>query len=246
MEAYDYFFILLAYVVAASIKGLTGIGFSTFCLAIMALRLDLKVAIPLVIIPSIVSNIAVMIQAGHFRQAVKRFWPLYLASVPGLLLGLSLLVTIQVITAKAILGLVLIAYASWALLNKPTVLSDKAESLLKAPAGFSTGFVNGLTGSQVMPSLPYLLSLNLPKHDFVQAINISFTLSSLIMMFGMNWHGYLPLQTLILAVFGLAPVLITLYFAGKLQKRLNGETYRKIVLGFLLLIGITLILKLLL
>lgn len=246
MDGLDYLFILLAYVVAASIKGLTGIGFSTSCLPIMALRLDLKMAIPLVIIPSIVSNIAVMIQAGRFREALKRFWPLYLASIPGLLLGLLLLVAIQVVTAKAILGLVLIAYASWALLNKPASLSGKWESWLKAPAGLATGFVNGLTGSQVMPSLPYLLSLNLPKNDFVQAINISFTLSSLVMMLGMNRLGYLPPQTLLLAVAGLVPVLTALRFAGKLQKRLSGESYRKLVLGFLLLMGIILLLKLLL
>lgn len=229
--------------VAASIKGLTGIGFSTSCLPIMALRLDLKVAIPLVIIPSIVSNIAEMVQAGRFREALKRFWPLYLASVPGLLLGLTLLVAIQVATAKAILGLVLIAYASWALKNKPASLSDKWERRLKAPAGFATGFVNGLTGSQVIPSLPYLLSLNLPKNDFVQAINISFTLSSLVMMLGMNRLGYLPPQTLLLAVAGLVPVLTALHFAGKLQKRLSGENYRKLVLGFLLLMGIILLMK---
>lgn len=246
MDGLDYFFILLAYVVAASIKGLTGIGFSTSCLPIMALRLDLTVAIPLVIIPSIVSNIAVMVQAGRFCEAVKRFWPLYLASVPGLLLGLTLLVAIQVATAKAILGLVLIVYAGWALANKPASLSDKSERLLKAPAGFVTGFVNGLTGSQVMPSLPYLLSLNLPKNDFVQTINISFTLSSLVMMLGMNRLGYLPPNTLLLAVAGLVPVLLTLHFAGKLQKRLSGESYRKLVLGFLLFMGVTLLLKLLL
>ena len=84
----------------------------------MALRLDLKLAIPLVIVPSIVSNLAVMLQAGRFRLAIRRFWPLYLASVPGLLLGLSVLVSIRTTLTKAILGLVLIVYALWALSNK--------------------------------------------------------------------------------------------------------------------------------
>ena len=111
MEWSDFCFIFAAYVVAAGIKGLTGIGFSTSCLPIMALRLDLKVAIPFVIIPSIVSNFAVMAQAGSFREVVKRFWPLYLATLPSLLLGLMILVAIDINLAKAILGVVLIAYA---------------------------------------------------------------------------------------------------------------------------------------
>ena len=86
-----------------------GIGFSTSCLPIMALRLDLSVAIPLVIVPSVASNIVVMVQAGRFREAVCRFWPLYVASIPGLIIGLTLLVSIDVEVPKAILGLVLVS-----------------------------------------------------------------------------------------------------------------------------------------
>ena len=245
MNTLDYTFIFIAYVVAAAIKGLTGIGFSTSCLPIMALRLDLKLAIPLVIVPSIVSNLAVMLQAGRFRLAIKRFWPLYLASVPGLLLGLSVLVSIRTTLTKAILGLVLIVYALWALSNKSFSLPAPRESRLKIPAGFLTGFVNGLTGSQVMPLLPYLLSLNLSKNDFVQSINISFTLSSLVMLAGMGRFGYLQPSTMSLAAAGLVPVLATIYLTGKLQNKQTGESHRKLILCFLLFMGTILIMKVL-
>lgn len=241
MDGTDYAFILTAYVVAAAIKGLTGIGFSTSCLPIMALRLDLKIAIPLVIIPSIVSNIAVMIQAGRFREAIGRFWPLYAASVPGLLIGLAVLVAINADAAKAILGLVLIGYAVWALSNKSFSLSRERERTLKIPTGFFTGFVNGITGSQVMPVLPFLLSLDLHKNSFVQALNISFTLSSLIMLFGLNQLGYLPANTFLVAVIGLIPVLTTIFFTGRLQHRLTGALHRRLILGFLLIMGLILI-----
>jgi hypothetical protein len=49
-----------------------------------------------------------------------------------------------------------------------------------------------------------------------QAINISFTLSSLIMHVGINRLGHLPPSTFLLAVGGLIPVLTTVYIAGKL------------------------------
>lgn len=246
MSWVDYAFILTAYVVAGGIKGLTGIGFSTSCLPIMALRLDLKIAIPLVIVPSIVSNLVVMLQAGRFREAVSRFWPLYLASIPGLLIGLSILVSIDVDVAKAILGLVLIAYVFWALVNKSFSLSGEWERLLKMPAGFCTGLVNGLTGSQVMPVLPYLLSLDLGKSAFIQAINISFTFSSLIMLVGMDRLGHLSLDTLLTALSGLIPVLLTVYLAGRLQKQISGSFHRTLVLSFLLVMGVILLFKTLL
>lgn len=241
MDWLDYAFILTAYAVAGGIKGLTGIGFSTSCLPIMALRLDLKVAIPLVIIPSVVSNLLVMVQAGHFREAVNRFWPLYVANIPGLLIGLTILVSIEVDMAKAILGLVLVAYALWAFSNKTFALPGTLERILKVPAGFCTGFVNGLTGSQVMPILPYLLSLNLSKNAFMQAINISFTLSSLIMLVAMSRLGHLPSKTFLVAVAGLTPVLLTVYLGSRLQNRLTGAAHRNLVLAFLLLMGLILL-----
>lgn len=243
IDVLDYIFIFLAYVVAAGIKGLTGIGFSTSCLSIMALRLDLKVAIPLVIFPSVISNVVVMIQAGSFREALKRFWPLYTASIPGLLFGLSILIASNVAAAKAMLGLILIIYSGWALGNKAFSLADKRERQLKIPAGLLTGFINGLTGSQVMPILPYLLSLDIGKNLFVQAINISFTLSSVVMLAGMYYSGLLTSTTSILAFGGILPVLATLYFAGKLQKKMTGQTHRRFVLIFLLLTGVILVLR---
>lgn len=242
MELPDYAVIFAAYLVASAIKGLTGIGFSTSCLPILALHFDLKTAIPLVILPSIISNVAVMVQSGHFNDAVKRFWPLYLANIPGLIIGLSILVMIASGSARLILGMILILYALWALCNATVVLGSLWERRLKVPVGFLNGLINGVTGSQVMPALPYLLSLQLDKNLFVQASNISFTLSSLVMLLGMNQLGLLSLQTFIIALVGLIPILFTVYYVGKWQQRhLSGSRHRQLVLGFLLVMGVTLI-----
>jgi uncharacterized membrane protein YfcA len=239
----DYLFILVAYIVAGVIKGLTGIGFSTSCLPIMALRLDLKIAIPLVIVPSIVSNVVIMLQAGHFIEVVRRFWVLYASTIPGLLIGLSILVSINVDLAKIFLGLVLILYALLALTKRPITFSKSLERGLKIPVGFFTGFINGLTGSQVMPVLPYLLSLGLDKNTFIQAINISFTLSSVIMLFGMNQLGYLSPHTFLIAVGGAIPLVTIVYVGGKMRNRISQKAYQKLVLIFLLILGIILSVK---
>lgn len=68
----------IAFFIASFLKGLTGLGFSTLCLGFLVVFLDLKLAIPLVVLPSLSSNIMVMVEAGRFLEALKRFWPLYL------------------------------------------------------------------------------------------------------------------------------------------------------------------------
>jgi uncharacterized protein len=95
-----------------------------------------------------------------------------------------------------------------------------------------------------MPILPYLLSLNLDKNIFVQAINISFTLSSLVMLLGLNQLGYLSATTFLTALAGLLPVLLTLTVTGRLRRRLTVLVYRRLVLGFLLVMGLILLVRL--
>ena len=56
--------------IAAFLKGITGLGFSTICLGMLANIIPLPVAIPMVIIPSLSSNVIVMVQAGHFRPTL--------------------------------------------------------------------------------------------------------------------------------------------------------------------------------
>ena len=100
----------IAFTVAGLVKGTTGLGFSTTCLPILAISLGLKESLPLVLVPSLLSNLTVMRDAGHFRETVARFWPLYAALLPGLAAGLALLAWIDGATRR---GSVSTSSARW-------------------------------------------------------------------------------------------------------------------------------------
>ena len=137
---------LAVFFLTAFIKGATGMGFATICLGVLAIFLDVREAIPLVILPSLASNVFVMADAGGFRHAVRRFWPLILAAVPGLLLGLWILGHGDGSISRGLLGLVLLVYALWSLSKGTGRLSERAERLLMVPCGLVTGLVNGRHG----------------------------------------------------------------------------------------------------
>ena len=155
--------VLVAFFIAAFLKGITGLGFSTVCLPILTTFLDLKVSIPLVIVPSLASNALVMVQAGWFREALGRFWLLYVSAIPGVVLGVFVLTSVRSSLSRAMLGGILLVYALWALRTQSKGLPQQVEAWLASPVGFITGVVNGVTGSQVMPILPFLLALRLHK-----------------------------------------------------------------------------------
>ncbi len=209
----------------------------------LSLLIDLKVAIPLVIIPSLSSNVLVMVQAGRFQEAVQRFWLLYISAIPGLILGVSVLSSVKSSWSRAVLGAILFVFALWAWRTQALALSKSAEKWWTGPVGLVTGVVNGITGSQVMPVLPFLLALQLHKDLFVQAINLSFTLSSLVMLLLLSRFGLLALGTLGLATVGIVPVSLGIFLGGMLRRRLPDEAFRKIVLIFLLALGLSLMVR---
>ena len=159
MEHTQLTIVLGAFLFAALVKGVTGLGFSTTALPFLVYALGIKEALPLLIIPSITSNLIVMRDVGKFRPTVSRFRWLYLAVAPGVVSGLWLLNWLDPIISSAVLGIALIVYCVIAWLQPDFRLSRRIAKLLEIPVGFATGLINGVTGSQVMPVLPFLLSL---------------------------------------------------------------------------------------
>jgi hypothetical protein len=228
---------------AALVKGITGLGFSTTCLPLLVLAVGLEKAMALVILPSLASNLIVMRAAGHFRETLVRFWPMLAATVPGLLLGLWVLGRAETGALAAVLGGVLVAYCLVGLTGARFALSGGAERRLQPASGFATGLVNGMTGSQILPILPFLLSLNLTPDRFVQAMNVSFTLSSLIMAFGLARLGHLSLESGLVSALGIAVVFAGARIGTRIRRSLSPEIFRKAVLVLLILLGTGLIVQ---
>ncbi len=243
METQTIILAFSAFLIASFLKGLTGLGFSTLCLGFLAIFMDLKLAIPLVFLPSLSSNIMVMIEAGRFFEALKRFWILYLSALPGLLLGIWILGNSQNQSPKVILGAVMLIYGIWALKNKLLLLSENKEKQLMVPVGLLSGLVNGVTGSQIMPIMPYLLSVKMDRDLFVQTINSSFTFSTIIMIIGLGKLGLITTSVISISAIGILPVAVGIFLGGQLRKRVADETYRKMVLILLIILGCTLVIR---
>lgn len=235
--------IFVVYLGAATAKGVTGLGFSTTCLPFLALAVGLKEALPLLIIPSVSTNLMVQIGAGQFVPTVRRFWPMLLATLPGVALGLWLLGSVDGASAGAVLGVVLVGYCGFAFAKPNMHLPERMERPLGPISGFLTGIINGATGSQVMPSMPYLMSLNLPRNMFVQAINCSFTLSSIVMMIGLSRLGLLPMAAIWISIAGIVFALLGIRIGERIRNRLAPDQFRLAVLAMLTLLGLSLVFR---
>ena len=232
-----------AFFTASFLKGLTGLGFSTLCLGLLASFIDIRLAIPLIFLPSLSSNIFVMVDAGHFLDALKRFWILFITALPGVLFGVWFLGNSTNESPKAILGMVMCLYGIWGIKNKAFYLSPRTEKRWQGPIGFISGMINGTTGSQIMPIMPYLLSLDMPRNLFVQTINLSFTINTILLAFCFGKLGFLTMPVVWISAVGILPVAVGIYLGSGLRKKISEERYRNIVFVLLVVLGASLLIR---
>ncbi|MFA9408378.1 MAG: sulfite exporter TauE/SafE family protein [Candidatus Dadabacteria bacterium] len=228
---------------AAFIKGLTGLGFVSLCLPVIALFVKLEEAIPLVVLPSLLSNMIMIYQTGRLKQSLRRFWLLYISALPGIYAGVLILNMVGNYAAKIILGVVSIAYSLLLLLKIEISIPEKNERILSVPVGLTNGFLNGLTGTQIIPMLPYLLSLKLDRNGMINAINLGFTLSIIVLLIIFGKFDLISLETLKYSIVGAIPVAAGIYLGGKLRHKISEERFKLAVLIILIIIGVNLILN---
>jgi uncharacterized membrane protein YfcA len=104
----------LGFFLAGVLKGTTGLGYSSCALPFLVSALGLKTAIAMLVIPAMLSNVLLMLNTGHFGEALRRFWPLYAAMLT-------------------------VTYAVLAL-SRPTLgLAERPSRALRVPVGFVNG-----------------------------------------------------------------------------------------------------------
>lgn len=229
--------------VAGVIKGGTGLGYTTCALPFVVPAVGLQAGMVVVLAPAIATNLGVALTAGHVLDTCRRFKTFYLASLPGIACGVLALSLCDAVIATRLLGVSLLLYAVMALWRPNLVLPQRVATWLQGPAGFANGVVTGLTGSQVMPLFPYMMSLKLEPDRFVQAVNLSVLLSSLVLGAALTLSGSVDANWFAVSLAAVLPALLGVRIGNALRGLLSPERFRIMVLAVLLVMAVALLAK---
>ncbi len=147
--------------------------------------------------------------------------------------------------ASGILGATLLMWIAFSLAKPNMALPVHLERPLGPLTGFVTGTINGVTGSQVMPVVPFLMMLKMPRDLFIQAVNCSFTLSSFIMAFGLGRLGLFSMQDVLISGTGSCVMVAGVYLGGAIRHHLSETMFRKAILLILSVTALSLIVSVL-
>jgi uncharacterized protein len=225
------------FVTAGIVKGVTGMGLPTVAMGVLGALVSPLAAASLLIVPSFVTNVWQLLSGPAFGPLVRRLWPMMLAICAGTMLGATYLTSGETGQTTIALGSALVIYAGFSLLARPIRVPAHWEPWLSPVIGMVTGIVTGSTGVFVIPAVPYLQALGFPRDDLVQALGLSFTVSTIALAVALGAHGAFELQGLALSALALGPALAGLWVGQALRGRISPASFRRLFLICLLLLG---------
>ncbi|TSE10155.1 sulfite exporter TauE/SafE family protein [Mesorhizobium intechi] len=233
------------FLAAGFVKGVVGMGLPTVAMGLLALTMPPAEAAALLLIPSLVTNLWQLFTGPAFAGLCKRLWAMMAGIMLGTIAAAGVLTGAHAGAASAGLGAALVLYAILGLFRLSFTTPARHEALMSPLVGVATGLVAGATGVFVIPAVPYLQSLRLEKEDLIQALGLSFTVSTAALALGLFRTGALasPAGPLTGSILALLPALAGMFIGQALRRKMSVGTFRKVFFVGLLALGVYLALE---
>jgi hypothetical protein len=180
-----------------------------------------------------------MMSGPGLGRLVRRLWPMQLAICLGTWAGASLMAGSETAFASAALGIALIAYAAFGLMDvRLPHVPAWAEWWLGTFVGGATGIITAATGVFVIPAVPYLQALSFEREEFMQALGLSFTVSTIALAWSLVGAGTLNLGTGLYSLLSLVPALAGMIAGQHLLRVMRPEIFRRWFFSGLALLGV--------
>ena len=224
-------------VIAAFVHGLFGFGFPVLSTPLLVFGFDLRTAILLTLVPTVSINLVSILSETHWRDALRRYWPIPTFTVFGSFLGTQVLFAVDPEPLRLLLALVLIGY----LVSDHLHRGERAWQVPRwgmALFGLSLGLLAGVVNIFSPLVVAYALYTQMPTALLVATFNLSFITSKSGQILGFLGQGAFTLESVGLSVLALPLILLALWVGIRVRKRVDPERYRGMLRGSLWVISI--------
>ncbi|QWA27904.1 sulfite exporter TauE/SafE family protein [Pseudomonas sp. RC3H12] len=229
--------VILTFFLAGAVKGVIGLGLPTVAMGLLGLAMPPAQAAALLIVPSTLTNLWQLAAGGHLFALLRRLGGMLAMIFIGTLLGSAWLGIDSGPWAAHGLGAALLVYALYGLVGPGLRVAQAREPWLGPLCGLLTGGVTAATGVFVMPAVPYLQGLGLSRDELVQALGLSFTVSTLALAVGLAGQDALGGQALGASLLVLAPALLGMFAGQWLRGRIGAALFKRCFFIGLALLG---------
>lgn len=230
--------VLAVLTLAGMVKGVVGLGLPTVTLALLTATQGLEAAMAVMLLPSLVTNVWQALHGGATVELLRRLWPFLSLLALATLAASGAPAVIATATLTALLGASIVLYGAAGLIAPSWPAPGRWEGRLSPVMGLATGVLTGMTGSFVMPAVPWLQALGLPRDRLVQAMGMTFLVATLSLAVGLGGHGLIPGRFALLSALAVVPALVGMEAGRRIRGRLSERRFRQALFWALLLLGL--------
>ena len=235
--------VVAVFVLAGAVKGVVGLGLPTVAMGLLALAMPPVEAAAVLALPSLATNLWQTFAGPSLRPLLRRLWPAMLGVCAGTWAGIGWIDGGDTNCGSALLGGVLVVYAAAGLAALRLSVGAEPQRWLGPIVGGSTGLVTAATGVFVIPAVPYLAAIGLEKDDLVQALGLSFTVSTLALALNIAAAGAFRSALAVPTLAALAAACVGMWVGRKLRARLSPSAFRRWFFAGLLVLGAYLVVR---
>jgi uncharacterized membrane protein YfcA len=225
------------FLLAGAVKGVIGLGLPTVSLALLTVATDLTSAMALLLIPSFVTNLWQAVVGGNGRVILRRIWPFLAMATVAVWLGATALTRVDLALLSALLGVLLVVYATLNLAGYRLAISTRQEVWVGPLVGTANGILTGMTGSFVMPGVLFLQAIGLSRDMLIQAMGVLFTVSTLALAVALGGNGLLTAELGTISAAALLPAIVGMVVGQRIRQRLSEQLFRRVFFIALLILG---------
>jgi uncharacterized membrane protein YfcA len=232
--------LIVAIIFAAALaQSLTGFGFALIVMPLLTIVLGIRTAAPLVALAALTVYTVNLIR---YRQAIKfqEVWRLGVASAVGVPVGIWLLSTADEDLVMRVLGVILVAYAAYSLLQ-PSARRALAQGWVY-PAGFLAGCLGGAYNTPGPPVIVYGSLRQWSRNEFRAVLQALFLFNAVLVVVSHAFAQHLTRQVFVYYVYAVPALAVGILIGSVVDSRIDQKQFRKLVTAMILALGLALLL----
>ena len=236
--------LMLAVVVAGFMQGALGFGFPFIATPMVAMVVDMRTAIIIVLLPTLATVAITLVTSGPLGPVMKRFWMMPVYATFGALAGTWLFVAAPDAPYQLLLALIIVVYLNLDRLTRGEwPLLKRHERAFGPVAGLAAGLFEGTANVAAPPLIVYYLALGLAPALMVQGMQLCFLVGKATQFTVLTLHGGVS-SAQWLATLPLCVVAVAAGVAGaRVRDRIDAVMFRKWVKRALAVIAVALLAK---
>ncbi len=232
------FCISAIFLLAGFVQGMTGFGSALVAMPLLSLCLDVKSAVPLCILNSVVITTFLALKLKKHLDR-KKIFPLCIAAIPGMIVGITLLKKVRSEHLGMGLGVLLVIYACYNLLIK--VRQRKLHPAWSYLAGFSSGAIGAAFSAGGPPTIIYATLNDWDKDEIKATLSGFFLFNSYLIATAHAVSGLTTVSVLTAFICSAPFVLLGTVLGSHCYGRIEKLLYLKVIFIFLILMGLMMI-----